>query len=69
MVGPHRAQVLRALAVPATTTQMVRQLGLSLGAVGGHLAVLRESGLVTRTRTCRSVRYERAPLGGTLAGD
>jgi DNA-binding transcriptional ArsR family regulator len=69
LVGPHRAQVLRALAVPATTTQLVRQLGLSLGAVGGHLAVLRESGLVTRTRTGRSVRYERTPLGGTLAGD
>jgi hypothetical protein len=69
LVGPYRAQVLRALAVPATTTQLVHQLGLSLGAVGGHLAVLRESGLVTRTRTGRSVRYERTPLGGILAGD
>ncbi|MGR6918429.1 helix-turn-helix domain-containing protein [[Actinomadura] parvosata] len=69
LVGPHRAQVLRALEVPATTTQLVRQLGLSLGAVGGHLAVLRDSGLVTRTRTGRSVRYERTPLGAALAGD
>ncbi|MEO3802101.1 winged helix-turn-helix domain-containing protein [Nonomuraea sp. B1E8] len=69
LVGPHRAQVLRALAVPATTTQLVRQLGLSLGAVGGHLAVLRESGLVTRARTGRSVHYERTPLGESLAGD
>ncbi|MEO3890795.1 helix-turn-helix domain-containing protein [Nonomuraea sp. B5E05] len=55
--------------MPATTTQLVRQLGLSLGAVGGHLAVLRESGLVTRTRTGRSVHYERTPLGESLAGD
>ncbi|SCK22600.1 helix-turn-helix transcriptional regulator [Streptomyces sp. WMMB 322] len=69
LVGPHRAQVLLALAVPATTTHLVRRLGLSLGAVGGHLAVLRESGLVTRTRTGRSVRYERTPLGTALAGD
>ncbi|MGW8379795.1 winged helix-turn-helix domain-containing protein [Streptomyces sp. ODS28] len=69
LVGPARAQVLRALAVPATTTQLVRQLGLSLGAVGGHLAVLRASGLVTGTRTGRSVRYERTALGETLAGD
>ncbi|GAA3164019.1 helix-turn-helix domain-containing protein [Nonomuraea salmonea] len=61
LIGPHRAQILRALAAPATTTQLVRQLGLSLGAVGGHLAVLRESGLITRTRTGRSVRYERTP--------
>lgn len=69
LVGLHRAQVLRALAVPATTTQLVRQLGLSLGAVGGHLAVLRETGLVTRTRIGRSVRYERTSSGGILAGD
>ncbi|MFB9469411.1 DUF5937 family protein [Nonomuraea salmonea] len=69
LIGPHRAQILRALAAPATTTQLVRQLGLSLGAVGGHLAVLRESGLITRTRTGRSVRYERTPLGDTLAAD
>jgi DNA-binding transcriptional ArsR family regulator len=69
LVGPHRAQVLRALEVPATTTQLVHQLGLSLGAVGGHLTVLRETGLVTRTRTGRSVRYERTPLGAILAGN
>ncbi|GAB4060103.1 ArsR/SmtB family transcription factor [Catellatospora paridis] len=68
LVGPHRADVLRALAVPATTTQLVRQLGLSLGAVGGHLAVLRDTGLVSRTRTGRAVRYERTPLGDALAG-
>ncbi|WP_166384574.1 ArsR/SmtB family transcription factor [Catellatospora methionotrophica] len=67
LLGPHRADVLRALAVPATTTQLVRQLGLSLGAVGGHLAVLRDTGLVTRVRTGRSVRYERTPLGDALA--
>lgn len=69
LIGPHRAQVLHALAAPATTNQLAGQLGLSLGAVGGHLAVLRESGLVTRTRTGRSVRYERTVLAENLAGD
>ncbi|MGX1506883.1 UNVERIFIED_CONTAM: DNA-binding transcriptional ArsR family regulator [Streptomyces graminofaciens] len=67
LVGPHRADVLRALDVPATTTQLVAQLGLSLGTVGSHLAVLRDAGLVTRTRTGRTVRYEHTPLGAALA--
>lgn len=68
LVGAHRAEVLRALAVPATTTQLVRQLGLSLGTVGGHLAVLREAGLVTGIRTGQAVRYQRTPLGDALGG-
>ncbi|MEU7318028.1 winged helix-turn-helix domain-containing protein [Streptomyces sp. NPDC007083] len=68
LVGPHRAQVLQALAVPATTTQLAGQLGLSMGTVGGHLAVLRDAGLVSRARTGRSVRYERTPLGERLSG-
>ncbi|MER6332149.1 winged helix-turn-helix domain-containing protein [Streptomyces sp. NPDC001034] len=45
LLGPHRADVLRALDVPATMTQLVAQLGLSLGTVGSHLAVLRDAGL------------------------
>ncbi|MEU8002241.1 winged helix-turn-helix domain-containing protein [Catellatospora sp. NPDC049111] len=68
LVGQHRADVLRALAVPATTTQLVRQLGLSLGTIGGHLAVLRQTGLVTGIRTGQSVRYQRTALGDALGG-
>lgn len=66
LVGPSRATVLRALAVPATTTQLVVQLGLSLGTVGDHLAVLRDAGLLVRTRTGRAVRYQRTTLGDAL---
>ncbi|MDG4794302.1 winged helix-turn-helix domain-containing protein [Micromonospora sp. WMMD1082] len=67
LVGRSRAAVLRALALPATTSQLVAQLGLSLGGVGDHLTVLREAGLVTRVRSGRAVRYRRTPLGDTLA--
>jgi DNA-binding transcriptional ArsR family regulator len=63
LLGPSRAAILRALAAPATTSQLVVQLGLSLGGVGGHLAVLRDAGLVSRTRTGRSVTYAVTPLG------
>ena len=69
LIGPTRAAILRALAVPATTTQLVAQLGAGLGTVGGHLAVLLRAGLVSRGRVGRSVRYERTPLGEALAGE
>jgi DNA-binding transcriptional ArsR family regulator len=66
LLGPSRAAILRALAAPATTSQLVTQLGLSLGSVGGHLAVLHAAGLVSRTRTGRSVNYVATPLGEAL---
>jgi predicted MarR family transcription regulator len=39
---------------------------MSLGNVGGHLAVLHAAGLVGRTRTGRSVNYLATPLGDAL---
>jgi DNA-binding transcriptional ArsR family regulator len=66
LIGTARAAILRALTVPATTSQLVAQLGMSLGNVGGHLAVLRAAGLVERTRTGRSVQYVATPLGDAL---
>jgi DNA-binding transcriptional ArsR family regulator len=68
LLGEARAAILRALAAPATTSQLVAQLGLSLGTVGGHLAVLRVAGLVTRTRTGRSVQYVPTAAGDALIG-
>ncbi|MBQ1052076.1 winged helix-turn-helix transcriptional regulator [Micromonospora sp. C51] len=69
LVGRSRAAVLRALALPATTSQLVVQLGMSLGGVGDHLSVLRDAGLITRVRSGRSVRYRRTPLGDALTAD
>jgi len=66
LLGSARAAILRALAAPATTSQLVAQLNLSLGTVGGHLAVLRNAGLVARTRTGRSVRYAATAAGDAL---
>jgi DNA-binding transcriptional ArsR family regulator len=66
LLGRARAAVLRALDQPASTTQLVSALGLSLGSVGGHLAVLRDSGLVSRVRSGRSVLYRRTSLGDAL---
>jgi DNA-binding transcriptional ArsR family regulator len=66
LIGRSRATLLRTLDHPASTSQLVTTLGMSLGAVGDHLAVLRDTGLVTGTRTGRSVLYRRTPLGDAL---
>jgi len=66
LLGPSRADVLAQLESPASTTQLVRVTGHTLGAVGDHLRVLREAGLVTRARQGRSVIYRRTPIGDAL---
>lgn len=67
LLGRGRAAVLTALDSPASTSQLVAQLSMTLGGVGGHLAVLRRAGLVSRTRSGRSVLYSRTPMGDGLA--
>jgi DNA-binding transcriptional ArsR family regulator len=66
LIGRTRADLLQALAEPASTSQLRAQLHLSLGAAGDHLAVLLSNGLVTKARSGRSVLYRRTPLGDTL---
>lgn len=66
LLGTSRAAVLLALDQPASTSQLAAILGQPLGSLGGHLAVLRQAGLVTRARSGRSVLYSRTPAGDTL---
>lgn len=68
LLGRSRAQLLTALADPASTTQLASSLGMAPGAVGDHLAVLRRAGLAARARAGRSVLYRRTPLGDALTG-
>ncbi len=67
LIGRTRARLLRALHAPATTSQLSSQLALSLAGTSGHLAVLRQAGLVTRARAGRAVLYRRTALGDALA--
>lgn len=58
-----RARLLHELARPATSSQLAHELVVSLGTVGGHLGVLRESGMIEGQRARRSVVYRRTRLG------
>ena len=66
LLGATRASILAALEEPATTTQLVAALHLSVGGVGDHLAALRDAGVVSRARTGRSVLYRRTSVGDAL---
>ena len=67
LIGRNRANILRLLDEPASTTALVARSGMPLGAVGNHLAVLLRAGAVIRRRSGRSVLYWRSPLGDALA--
>ncbi|WIN00353.1 winged helix-turn-helix domain-containing protein [Actinoplanes oblitus] len=67
LIGEGRARVLGALADASTPSQLAALLGVSLGTVSGHLAALRDAGVVVGRRSGRAVYYERTPLGDDLA--
>ncbi|MEU9438156.1 winged helix-turn-helix domain-containing protein [Streptomyces sp. NPDC048252] len=66
LVGRARARLLLALDAPASTSHLARSLAMTPGAVGDHLAILRDAGLLVRARSGRSVLYRRTPLGEAL---
>lgn len=66
LIGRPRARLLRALNTPASTSQLSRQLAMSLGGTSTHLAILLQAGLVSRARSGRTVLYRRTPLGDTF---
>jgi len=65
-LGRTHAQLLRAIGVPATTTELAGQLGLSAATVSEHLAILRRAGLTDPRRDGRTVLYGRTAAADTL---
>ncbi|MFG2267229.1 helix-turn-helix domain-containing protein [Streptomyces sp. NPDC048720] len=68
LLGPTRAALLTALTRPATTAQLAARHYLSPATVSYHLGVLHRAGLVTRTRTGRTVLYRQTPNATRLTG-
>ena len=68
LIGRTRAELLTALADPASTTGLAARTGVPVSSVSEHLAVLRATGLVATTRTGRFLTHQRTALGTALAG-
>jgi DNA-binding transcriptional ArsR family regulator len=66
LVGANRAALLRLLDQPLGTTHLAASTGLPVGAVGNHLRVLLDAGVVARRRSGRNVLYWRTALGDSL---
>ncbi|MFE5481986.1 winged helix-turn-helix domain-containing protein [Streptomyces sp. NPDC056527] len=69
VLGRTRLELLRALTTPHTTTTLARHLRVSNATASSHAAALRGAGLITTTRTGRSVEHRRTALGDLLTGD
>ncbi|MEU4245753.1 helix-turn-helix domain-containing protein [Actinoplanes sp. NPDC026619] len=67
LIGANRADLLHSLGEPRSTTQLTAISGLPMGAVGNHLKVMLDAGLVDRRRAGREVLYWRTALGNSLA--
>jgi DNA-binding transcriptional ArsR family regulator len=66
LVGDRRAQVLRALTVPATTSGLAVALGLPASTVSEQLTTLHAAGVLHRRRAGRRVFYGLEPDGRAL---
>ncbi|MER7946567.1 winged helix-turn-helix domain-containing protein [Streptomyces sp. NPDC096079] len=62
VLGRTRAELLRSLTEPRTTTELARRLGVSNATASAHTKALRAAGLLTTTRTGRSVHHATTPL-------
>ncbi|TWP53710.1 winged helix-turn-helix transcriptional regulator [Lentzea tibetensis] len=66
LVGATRAKLLHELERPSTVSELAQRVGVTVGAVSQHLAVLRASGLVVSRRDGREVVSLRTALGLAL---
>lgn len=66
LLGRGRADVVRALVVPCTTTALAARLGMAKSTVSQHLTVLSRSGLARKQRRGGQVFYQLDPSGLAL---
>ncbi|MFG2986555.1 ArsR/SmtB family transcription factor [Streptomyces sp. NPDC048258] len=66
VLGRTRLALLRSLDEARTTTGLARRIGVSNATASAHASALRAAGLLTTTRTGRSVHHTRTPLAELL---
>ena len=66
LIGRTRAAILELLTQPTSTARIARQAGVTPPTASAHLHTLLATGLVTRNRVGREVRYRRTGLGESL---
>jgi DNA-binding transcriptional ArsR family regulator len=66
LIGGTRADILRVLEIPMTTSELARRLHLTPAAVSQQLGVLRRAGVVDANRQGREVFTELTPDGRKL---
>ncbi|KOV18783.1 regulator [Streptomyces sp. XY413] len=66
ILGRTRLALLRSLDEARTTTGLARRIGVSTATASAHASALRAAGLLTTTRTGRSVHHERTALAELL---
>jgi len=62
LIGRSRAAILRATALPKSTTGLARELGQAVATVSEHLSTLRRCGMIASWRAGRSVLHQRTPM-------
>jgi DNA-binding transcriptional ArsR family regulator len=68
LIGGARAAVLRAARTGCSTGDLARRLGVSPAVISHHIAILRDTGLVTSQRRANTVLHLLTPLGAALLG-
>ncbi|MDF2575147.1 MAG: ArsR family transcriptional regulator, partial [Agromyces sp.] len=68
LLSPARAEILLSAHDARTTSQVAADCGIAVSTASHHLAVLRNSGLVTSVRDGARVLHVRTPLGEALVG-
>ncbi len=63
LIGRVRAQLLRLLETPTSSTELAVRLDVTPSAVNQHLRALRAAGLLISARHGRSILYRRSDLG------
>jgi DNA-binding transcriptional ArsR family regulator len=66
LIGRTRASILELLTEPTSTARIARKTGISPPTASAHLHTMLATGLITRNRVGREVRYRRTTLGEAL---